>query len=506
MKKLLSLAAFGLTLSAFAAQQALLDVTVTDRKSLVSQIGSFGQMIDMPQLGMMAIMGLSANPMAEEIGMMRDDGVIKATIYGDLDKLKTIVEPDAFLSDIRFVLAYPTSKSKADFLAADEDRKETDGIIKDGDDNGIVAAYSADDKWIIVGNDEAIVRQAVAAASMLPKTQKEIVRVKVTEPGMKIVAKAVEEGKTVFEAMEADDLPAFNTDMMARTVEACKSINSLTFGLRASSKGLDLTGDITVVPGSMLDRPCTKPVTSAMLGVFGKDVMMASAASADAMREDVGNSLEIYPRLLAVLKKHGFKFDYLAVEKGARHCNVTFDLPSFVGYVTTEGRATAEKIEDSEAVVKEILEAVSLKFEKNPKATEFAFGLALKGAELEKTPAERFAKALPEFKDKPVDSLGVCSLYALLKKVAEQTLAVVPATDETKMAREVVSTFPTEKDACMALASTCSGKKHSCIIRLTPAEVRGYAAVLKTLATIGESARGSMNAPLLDDEDDDDED
>lgn len=504
MKKLLSLAAFGLTLSAFAAQQALLDVTVTDRKSLVAQVGAFGQMIDMPQLGMMAIMGLSANPMAEEIGMMRDDGVIKATIYGDLDKLKTIVEPDAFLSDIRFVLAYPTSKSKADFLAADEDRKETDGIIKDGDDNGIVAAYSADDKWIIVGNDEAIVRQAVATASTLPKTQKEIVRVKVTEPGMQLAIKGIETVDAVLDSMPESEKR--NPEALKEMIASLRGVKSMTIGLRASDKGLDLTGDITVVPGSKLDRPCTKPVTSAMLGVFGKDVMMASAASADAMREDVGNSLEIYPRLLAVLKKHGFKFDYLAVEKGARHCNVTFDLPMFVGYAATEGRATAEKIEDPDAMVEEILEAVSLKHEKNPKATEFAFGLALKGAALDKTPAERFAKALPEFKDKPVDSLGVCSLYALLKKVAEQTLAVVPATDETKMAREVVSTFPTEKDACMALASTCSGKKHSCIIRLTPAEVRGYAAVLKTLATIGESARGSMNAPLLDDEDDDDED
>lgn len=495
MKRILSLAALGLTLAAVAEQKVLVELTLADQKTIVSQANSLGKIIDMPQLGMLASVGLASNPFAEELGTLRDGAVTKAVLTGDSDLLGT----DAFTESLHFVVYYPTTTTKDLFLSADEDRQEKDGLIAfDGDS---FVSFTADGKWAICGDDEATLRQMLPAVASIPAKQNEAVRLTVTEPGMEALAIGIklldkEMGRTI--RRECGDL----LDPLAYSLDVVSQMKGLSFGIAASKHGIDLASVIEARPGTELAKIGEKTLPADVLAPFGKETLIVCAC---AKNSTDGRFIEMIGKMIEVCKDHGFTFDFAKVTKKSRRAFLcSLDVKALVDYIRTEGIATAGKLDESFA--EEMKKAVSIESKAKYDSPEMAFGFALKGHELPETPAERFAKVMPEAKGGAFSSVGVFSIYPTLKRLAGEVLANLPkGSHDIDEVAAIVKALPANDTACTVLVTEAKkdGRVKS-LLRVSPEEVKGFMAAFAVISSAIDG--GCIGDDDDDDDDDDDED
>ena len=501
MKKLVSLATFGLVLASVAAPQKLAEVAVSDRTAILNQASKLGEMTGIPMIGLGAVGLLSANPLAADFGAPRDGAVTTIAVYGDLDVLKSTADVDAFGETLHFAVAYPASADKAAYEAK-KSLTATNGVYTA---DGQVVAYSADGAWAVVGDDADTVRAVVPAAGKAKLTQGELVRVTLTEPAMAGLDK-------IFE-IAAAEIPEFAAQMKAQRV-ALQQMNDLSIALRVSERGIDLLADMGARPGSEFNKAGRTALPANPLAFAGKEALVAAAQMANCGTDA---SEKQWMSLIEFFAGRGLTLDFVSFKKEGKVCRFEIDPQGVVDFVK---KGDAEKwvkaLDDDEAFEKE-LEPLVTNVKPYTAAGAEAYGsVAIKGRTLASTPAVRFAKAMPEVR-KPFYSVTVMSLYGALREATEATLKVMPAEagvapEKIEMVRGVLQTLPAAGDGCFAMAAWRAGTRHCLLMRATPEEVKGLTAVGKLAASaVGSvwspgSGFGEELPPDEDDDDDDDED
>ena len=497
MKKLVSLATFGLALASVAAPQKLAEVAVSDRTAILNQASKLGEMTGIPMIGLGAVGLLSANPLAADFGAPRDGAVTTIAVYGDLDVLKSTADVDAFGETLHFAVAYPASADKAAYEAK-KSLTATNGVYTA---DGQVVAYSADGAWAVVGDDADTVRAVIPAAGKAKLTQGELVRVTLTEPAMAGLDK-------IFE-IAAAEIPEFAAQMKAQRV-ALQQMNDLSIALRVSERGIDLLADMGARPGSEFDKAGRTALPANPLAFAGKEALVAAAQMANCGTDA---SEKQWKSLIEFFAGRGLTLDFVSFKKEGKVCRFEIDPQGVVDFVKKGDAEKWVKALDDESFEKE-LETLVTNVKPYTAAGAEAYGsVAIKGRTLASTPAVRFAKAMPEVR-KPFYSVTVMSLYGALREATEATLKVMPASagvepEQVEMVRGVLQTLPAAGDGCFTMTAWREGTRHCFLMRATPEEVKGLAAVGKLAA----SAVGSVWSPgsgfgeeLPPDEDDDDDD
>lgn len=498
MKKIVSLATFGLVLASVAAPQKLAEVAVNDRTAILNQASKLGEMTGIPMIGLGAVGLLSANPLAADFGAPRDGAVTTIAVYGDLDVLKSAEDLEAFGKTLHFAVAYPASTDKAAYEAK-KSLTATNGVYRTDDQ---VVAYTADGTWAVIGDDADTVRAVVPAAGKAKLTQGELVRVTLTEPTVAGLVKAVD--------LVAADVPELSAQLKAQQ-EVLKQMTDLSLALRVSERGIDLLGDVGVRPSSEFDKVGRTALPANPLAFAGKDALVAVAAAANC---GTAASEAQWKALAEIFTKRGLTLDFVSCKKDGKVRRVEIDPQGVVDFVTKGGAEKWAKTLDGDESFETEIDALVANTKPFTATGEEAYGsFAIKGQALASTPAVRFAKAIPEVK-KPFYSVMVMSVYGLLREATEATLKVIPASagvgpEQVEMVRGVLQTLPAAGDGCFAMASWREGARHCTLIRATPEEVKGLTAAGKLIW----SAVGSVWSPgagfgeeLPDDDDDDDDD
>ena len=480
MKKVLSLAAFGLVLASVAAPQKLAVVSLNDRVAILNQASKLGELTGVPMIGLGAVGALAANPLAADFGAPRDGAVTTISLYGDPDVLKSVADAEKFAETLHYAVAYPG--------ATDKTTNETWKVV-----SSLEGISGIDGKWAVVGDDAETVKLAVAD---LAKTgtpvlkQGEVARASLTEPAIAVMI-------GLMDALAAED-PEMAAQMKVAT--ACyKQVEGVSFALRVTEKGIDLLCDLGCKPGSELDKMGTSRLTSSdPLAFAGKESLAACATAAGCGTQD---GLAQYEKALEIFKKRGLKLDFLSCTTKGRVMDVVLDVKALADLIVNgEADRWVTALED-ESLQKDLEDLMEKTYASSAVAAgpEQAITFSIKGQTLSTTPSVRLAKALPEFKGKPVYSVGVVSIYSLLRKVVEASLQALPPSagasqEQLEMVRNLLQTLPAEGEGCTAMACWREGSSHSFIMRLTPDEVKGLSAVVKLGMTALEGALSMQGA------------
>lgn len=500
MKRLVSLAVAGIAIAASAAQEKLAEAVFTDRMDLITQATKIGEMVGQPMVGMLAVNGLTSNPLAEAFGAMREGACVSAVVYGDPDAFKPD-EPEYFFEALKFAVAYPASKSKASVLAADEDAVETNGVVKIDD---MFAAFSEDGKWVSFGNDAEFAKGYLAESASRKPCNGEAASVRLTTAALKLIARAAEDAAGELKKEMAGKANAQTAvQQMENFANVLKQVKGGGFGFKASDKGLDIRFCAAPVEGTELAKVGLKSISkSKPLSFAGRDALVACAYAEDSGN---GSDMKNFDRLVEFLTKKGFKLDFVKTDIQGPVVRQTLDLQKLVEYAKTEGLEACQKISDPESFLEELQLAVAApKFEaKNP---ELFASLAIKGLELPSTASARFEKTLPEMAGRPLVGAAVISMYGTIRLVADEVMKMFPDNPQLSTIKGLLATLPPVGDDCIAAASWRKDANLAVLCRVTPGEMKAISSLFMAGFTVVQSQMGGMTCDELDEDDEDEDD
>lgn len=456
MKRLILIASAALVLAAEAKLEKVVDVTLADQQGLVNFAAKTGSFINEPMLAMLPAGIFVANPLATQgFGPARGDANFYAAVYADETvasmSLNEISESDKF----NFALLYPVTLSKAGFLAANTHAKEENGVITW---NEMSVIFSADGKYAAVASDADAAREALAGAAKIPALKKdEAVRVRLFNAGMRLMVKALES----------------DADMKAcpELIDIYKSVTGMEFSLCAGDYGIDLRGSVGCTPGSLLSKLGNKPLSSGTpLKFAGRDALIACAYAADAAGSD-GDAQ--WKKLMAFAAKWGVKTDWVSYEKKGVGSKIVVDPVQLANYIKSEGEAKCKELEkNAEKVCEDVMTLFKPTVE--VQSPEQASALYVKGAKVPVDAQTRFDKVLPGFSRKPCASVGVFSLYGIIKSVGEVVCPLIDD-DDAKEAKDFLAQLPAADGCAIAYAWMKKGPlTHEYIVRVNPAEIRNF--------------------------------
>lgn len=456
MKRLILIASAALVFAAEAKLEKVVDVTLADQQGLVNFAAKTGSFINEPMLAMLPAGLFVANPLATQgFGPARGDANFYAAVYADETvasmSLNEISESDKF----NFAVLYPVTSSKAGFLAANTHAKEENGVITW---NEMSVIFSADGKYAAVASDADAAREALAGAAKIPALKKdEAVRVRLFNAGMRLTVKA----------LESDD----DTKACPELIDIYKSVTGVEFSLCAGDYGIDLRGSVGCTQGSLLSKLGNKPLSSGTpLQFAGKDALIACAYAADAAGSD-GDAQ--WKKLMAFAAKWGVKTDWVSYEKKGVSSKIVIDPVQLANYIKSEGEAKCEELEkNAEKVCEDVMALFKPTVE--VQSPEQASALYVKGAKVPVDAQTRFDKVLPGFSRKPCASVGVFSLYGIIKSVGEVVCPLI-GDDDAKEAKAFLAQLPAADGSAIAYAWMKKGPlTHEYVVRVNPAEIRNF--------------------------------
>ena len=464
MKRLILIVSAALVFAAEAKFEKVVDVTLADQQGLVNVATKIGGFVGEPMLGMMPAGLFMANPLSTQgFGPARGDGNFYAAVYMDGSEISGDIEQLIMNNKVKFAVLYPVSSSKADFLAANPQSKEADGVIPW---NGMSVVFSADGKYAAIANDGAAARMALSDAAEIPALKKdEAARVRAFNAGMQLITKILESEKEI-------------AKMSPQYIEFYKSITKFEVSLCAGDYGIDIRSSFDCVPGSLLSKLGNKPLSSRTpLAVAGKDALIACAYAADAAGGDADAQ---WKKLMDFAKKWGIKTNWVSYEKKGVGSKIVIDPVALATYVKGEGKAKFKELEkDAEKILPDA--APLFKPAIQVKSPEQACALYVKGAKVPVDAQTRFDKVLPGFSGKPCASVGVFSLYGAIKSVGEVVCPLIDDKD-AKEAKAFLAQLPAADGCAIAYAWT---KKvpltHESVVRANPAEIRNLVTFFKTV-------------------------
>lgn len=454
MKRLILVASAALVFAAEAKLEKVVDVTLADQQGLVNFAAKTGSFINEPMLAMLPAGLFVANPLATQgFGPARGDANFYAAVYADENvasmSLNEISEGDKF----NFAILYPVTSSKAGFLAANTHAKEENGVIIW---NEMSVIFSADGKYAAVASDADAAREALAGVAKIPALKKdEAVRFRVFNAGMQLTVKALE---------SEEDLK-----MCPQVMDIYKSVTGGEFSLCAGDYGIDLRGSVGCTQGSLLSKLGNKPLSSGTpLEFAGKDALIACAYAADAAGSD-GDAQ--WKKLMAFAAKWGVKTDWVSYEKKGVGSKIVIDPVQLANYIKSEGEAKCKELEKNcEKVCEDVVALFKPTVE--IQSPEQASALYVKGAKVPVDAQTRFDKVLPGFSRKPCASVGVFSLYGIIKSVGEVVCPLIDGKD-AKESKAFLAQLPSADGCAIAYAWMKKGPTtHDYVVRVNPAEIR----------------------------------
>ena len=454
MKRLILVASAALVFAAEAKLEKVVDVTLADQQGLVNFAAKTGSFINEPMLAMLPAGLFVANPLATQgFGPARGDANFYAAVYADENvasmSLNEISEGDKF----NFAILYPVTSSKAGFLAANTHAKEENGVIIW---NEMSVIFSEDGKYAAVASDADAAREALAGVAKIPALKKdEALRFRVFNAGMQLTVKALE---------SEEDLK-----MCPQVMDIYKSMTGVEFSLCAGDYGIDLKGSVGCTQGSLLSKLGNKPLSSgAPLKFAGKDALIACAYAADAAGSD-GDAQ--WKKLMDFAAKWGVKTDWVSYEKKGVGSKIVIDPVQLANYIKSEGEAKCKELEkNGEKVCEDVMALFKPTVE--IQSPEQASALYVKGAKVPVDAQTRFDKVLPGFSRKPCASVGVFSLYGIIKSVGEVVCPLIDDKD-AKEAKAFLAQLPSAENSAIAYAWMKKGPTtHDYVVRVNPAEIR----------------------------------
>ena len=322
------------------------------------------------------------------------------------------------------------------------------------------------------GGFEAVVATADTRYEDAPKLDTgDALRVNVNEKGVSMLVKALEEA--------AKEEPSLK-DGAVQAIGMLKSSTGFSMTLGVKDAGLDLCGAIAPVAGSELDKIGVKPLAADPLGFAGKGALYAVAYAADCGTGDVKGE---WAKFLAAFAKAGLKTDsFLKQDVKDGTMKLTLDIPAIVKYGQGEGKAAIEKLASDETMQRKLMNDIMAITPKEFKAagSEASVAVYVDGLATARSSSQRFAKTLPEASGKKCCSVGVFSLYGLVKGVAAK-VADLPECKESATIKSMLQGMPSEADADIAGMCWKDAKGLNFHLRLNPAELKG----LYTLGSAG---------------------
>ena len=495
MKKL-ALAAFSaLAFGAFAAPQRLGLLQIADADGLVAGVAKLGEMMGNPMVSSMVAPTIAQNPVTKLFGPARAGAGVTAVVFAEGEALEK--DPEALLESVWPVVFYPVTETKAQFLARQSGAIETNGVVTVVSPETVLA-WTDDGKWVVASDSAEHVKAGLAEVSVAQRPLgADLARVEGFEP---ILAKAPGFLDKVIELAEMDAAEREKTKAsVAELRKLMEGIVHVSVATRLSEKGWDFEGTCTCKPGSAGDRfGSAGSVGPDALAFAGKDAFIAVAAAARARL----GSLSDLSVFADVIRKHGLKLDFITSETAGDVTKVVVDFPAAFAYFTgEEGSAAFEKI-DPQAFLKDIDAASNLvKTELREKPESVS--VALKGLASDKTPAARFAAALPEAASVAPYSVSIVSYYSFLKELAAQVVKVLPSELQGQVS-PLLKTLPSDEGACCAACVYRKGATHFQLSRITKEELKGFGALFNV--GMGYAMSSMMQGSGVPDDDDDDDD
>ena len=454
MKRLILVASAALAFAAEAKLEKIVDVTLADQQGLVNVATKIGGFINEPMLGMMPAGLFVSNPLAMQgFGPARGDANFYAALYADGIDASADIDQLLGSDNFKFAVLYPVTSSKADFLAANVHAKEENGVIVW---NEMSVIFSADGKYAALASDPVAAREALAGVAKIPALKKdEAVRFRVFNAGMQLGVKALES----------------DADMKAcpELIDIYKSVTKMEFSLGAGDYGIDLRCSVDCTPGSLLSKLGNKPLSSGTpLAFAGKDALIACAYAADAAGSD-GDAQ--WKKLMVFAAKWGVKTDWVSYEKQGVGSKIVIDPVQLANYIKSEGEAKCKELEkNAEKVCEDVMTLFKPAVE--IQSPEQACALYVKGAKVPVDAQTRFDKVLPGFSRKPCASVGVFSLYGIIKSVGEVVCPLIDDKD-AKEAKAFLAQLPSAENSAIAYAWMKKGPTtHDYVVRANPAEIR----------------------------------
>lgn len=464
MKRLILIASAALVLAAEAKLEKMADITLADQQGLVNVASKIGGFVNEPMLAMMPAGLYAGNPLATMgFGPARADGRFYGALY--LDGPATVDFMQLVSGDkVKFALLYPVTSAKADFLAANAQAKEVNGVI---DLNGVSVIFSKDGKYAAIASDAAAARLIVADVAAIPAVKNgEAFRVRAFKPFLQVMVNM----------MESDE--EFRKVASAQYIEIYKSLTKMEFSLWAGDYGIDFRGSADCTAGSLLSKLGNKPLSSGTpLQFAGKDALIACAYAADAAGGDADAQ---WKKLMDFAKKWGIKADWVSYVKKGINSKIVIDPVAFATYVKGEGKVKFKELEkDAEKI---LLDATALfKPAIQVKSPEQACALYVKGAKVPVDAQTRFNKVLPGFSKKPCAGVGVFSVYGLIKSVGEVACPLVDVKDAKEFYASLAK-LPAADDSAIAYVWMKNRPlTHKYVVRANPAEIRNLYTFFKTL-------------------------
>ena len=498
MKKAVLVLAAALAAGAYAAPEKVLELEFADQNAMITAAGKVGEFSGVPTLGPIAMMGIANNPFASELGAPRAGARARVAIFVD-----SVPNTASTFCDVAshtfFVVLYPTSRTKEQFLEAKGKTAKDEGLFVKYD--GMAYQFSQDGKWVAFSEVKNVnIAKSVLASANASKSfaEGDVARLTVEEKGFGLLVDLLNSPDV---KAKLQQLP--NAKLLGDLTDAVASVSGLELTLRVTDLGVDLDGRCTMKPGSKYEHIGEIPLSSATpLAFAGRDSVFAAAYGKGMLTWDV---YKYFAGFKGIFEKRGVKTGFFDVAKAGSTTTLSLDIPAAIAYFTGEGKAALAKAFESEtpeAIVKEVSDLMPTVLFDQP---EQAISLRIKGLAAYATPAERIARAVPDLGSRKYTSMGVGSLYSILKGVVG-IVAETPVLKEQKdSVKGLLATLPPETGADIIFLSWREGADIKGLIRFTPAEIKGLVTGVTTVFATATAGKSTKPVAVPDDADDDDD-
>ena len=498
MKKAVLVLAAALAAGAYAAPEKVLELEFADQNAMITAAGKVGEFSGVPTLGPLAMMGIANNPFASELGAPRAGARARVAIFVD-SVPKTAATFCDVASHTFFVVLYPTSRTKEQFIEAKGKAAKDEGLFVKYD--GMAYQFSQDGKWVAFSEVKNVnIAKSVLASADASKSfaEGDVARLTVAEKGFGLLVDLLNSPDVKAKLQE---LP--NAKLIGELSDAVASLSGLELMLRVTDLGVDLYGGCTMKPGSKYEHIGEIPLSSATpLAFAGRDSVFAAAYGKGMLTWDV---YKYFAGFKGIFEKRGVKTGFFDVAKAGSTTTLSLDIPAAIAYFTGEGKAALAKAfegETPEAIVKEVSDLMPTVLFDQP---EQAISLRIKGLAAYATPTERIARAVPDLGSRKYTSMGVGSLYSILKGVVG-IVAETPVLKEQKdSVKGLLATLPPETGADIVFLSWREGADIKGLIRFTPAEIKGLVTGVTTVLATATAGKSTKPVAIPADADDDDD-
>ena len=460
MKKLTFLACVALTLASHAAYEKFGVLRLADTVAVTNAAAKLGAHIAMPDLDKGVLVPCENSLPAQILGLPRAGVPIGNVLYIPSDD--ATLSAANFSEKMQMVVLYPTLIRK-DFVK-EYNASETNGVIslvsEDPASDFIITnyiAYAKDNRWAAFAPNAELALAALAETNSLEN--------------------AALDGNFCDITIEGKNFPKTFWELDEKQKKDLKDIKAIKLGLRVDEKGLDMRGEIQLVPESALLKQYKKPLTGAALSFADKDVLFAGETV--AVEEGVPFAT-VFADFKKLLTKYGYKVDSIVCQETNNISHISFDLKRFMA----ENKGLTNSFNLAQAPQMLLADVAAFTNNATIKVTNAAprrIAFSIKDAKGACSPAERFASVLPEAKEKPVSVAFAGTFYGLAKILVGQCVAVNDKiNDETmKMVSFMLAALPSAEQGGTAGAYWCEGESLCFQYRLSAGELNGLSKLIQ---------------------------